>query len=44
MNNDNNLKSYFSDFNPEIADNKFMELLSVKLNILDQIHIQQQKA
>lgn len=44
MNNDSNLKSYFSDFNPEIADNKFMELLSVKLNILDQIHIQQQKA
>lgn len=44
MNNENNLKSYFSDFNPKIADNKFMELLSVKLNILDQIHIQQQKA
>lgn len=44
MNNDTNLKSYFSDFNPEIADNKFMDLLSVKLNILDQIQKQQQKA
>ncbi len=44
MNNDSNLKSYFSDFDPELADNKFMELLSVKLNILDQVQIQQQKA
>lgn len=44
MNNDSNLKSYFSNFNPEIADNNFMELLSSKLNIIDQIKIQQQRA
>lgn len=44
MNNDIDLKSYFSDFNPEIADNNFMELLSLKLNILDQIQFQQQRA
>ena len=44
MNNDSNLKSYFSNFNPEIADNNFMELLSLKLNILDQIQLQQQRA
>lgn len=43
MNNDSNLKSYFSNFNPEIADNNFMELLSSKLNIIDQIKIQQQR-
>ena len=44
MNNDIDLKSYFSEFNPEIADNNFMELLSLKLDILDQIQLQQQRA
>ncbi len=44
MNNDNNLKSYFLEFNPEIPDDNFMELLSSKLNIIDQIKIQQQRA
>lgn len=44
MNNDNNLKYYFLEFNPEIPDDNFMELLSSKLNIIDQIKIQQQRA
>ena len=44
MNYDFDLKSYFSEFNPEIADNNFMELLSLKLDILDQIQLQQQRA
>lgn len=44
MKNDIKLKSYFSNFNPEITDNNFMELLSLKLNILDQIQIHQRRA
>ncbi len=44
MNNDNNLKSYFLEFNPEIPDDNFMELLSSNLNIIDQIKIQQERA